>query len=95
VHVLLDNGVHDSTGGQPTASPGVNFSAVANACGYPNAHACDDLEGFGQALAAAWRGHGPHFIHMRIAPGSMENLGRPTLAPATIARRFRDFLVSA
>ncbi len=95
VHVLLDNGVHDSTGGQPTASPGVNFSAVANACGYPNAHACDDLEGFGQALAAAWRGHGPHFIHMRIAPGSMENLGRPTLAPAAIARRFRDFLVSA
>jgi phosphonopyruvate decarboxylase len=95
VHVLLDNGVHDSTGGQPTVSPGVDFSAIAIACGYPKAHRCDDLEGFGQALAGAWRGRGPHFIHMRIAPGSMAKLGRPTLAPATIARRFRDFLVSA
>jgi phosphonopyruvate decarboxylase len=95
VHVLLDNGVYDSTGGQPTVSPGVDFSAIAIACGYPKAHRCDDLEGFGQALAGAWRGRGPHFIHMRIAPGSMAKLGRPTLAPATIARRFRDFLVSA
>jgi phosphonopyruvate decarboxylase len=95
VHVLLDNGVHDSTGGQPTVSPGVDFSAVANACGYPKAHTCNDLEGFGQALAAAWRGDGPHFIHMRIVPGSMAKLGRPTLAPTTIARRFRDFLVNA
>ncbi len=94
VHVLLDNGVHDSTGGQPTVSPGVDFSAIANACGYPKAHTCDDLEGFGQSLAAAWCGDGPHFIHMHIRPGSMANLGRPTLAPPTIARRFRDFLVT-
>jgi phosphonopyruvate decarboxylase len=92
VHVLLDNGVHDSTGGQPTVSASVDFSAVAGACGYPAAHACDDLEGFGRSLAAAWRGDGPHFIHMRIAPGSMANLGRPTVAPMTIARRFREFL---
>jgi len=93
VHVLLDNGVHDSTGGQPTVSPGVDFSAVATACGYPKAHACDDLEGFRQALHSAWCGNGPHFIHMHIAPGSMAELGRPTLAPMTIARRFREFLV--
>ena len=92
VHVLLDNGVHDSTGGQPTVSPSVNFSAVASACGYPAASSCDSLEGFGQSLAAAWCGDGPHFIHMQIAPGSMANLGRPTVAPMTIARRFRDFL---
>ena len=95
VHVLLDNGVHDSTGGQPTVSPSVDFSALANACGYAEALSCDDLEGFGQALAGAWRGDGPHFIHMRIAPGSMAKLGRPTLAPMTIARRFRDFLADS
>ncbi len=92
VHVLLDNGVHDSTGGQPTVSPSIDFSAIANACGYSVIRSCDDLEGFGRALAGAWRGDGPHFIHMRIAPGSIAKLGRPTLAPMTIARRFRDFL---
>jgi phosphonopyruvate decarboxylase len=31
-------------------------------------------------------------IHLRIAPGSMEKLGRPTVKPADVARRFRDFL---
>ena len=92
VHVLLDNGVHDSTGGQPTVSPSVDFSAVANACGYAEARSCDDLEGFAEALAGAWRGRGPHFIRMHIAPGSMPKLGRPTLAPMAIARRFRDYL---
>jgi len=29
LHVLLDNGVHDSTGGQATVSPSVDFAAVA------------------------------------------------------------------
>src|SRR3546814_4314128 len=36
IHILLDNGVHDSTGGQQTASPGVDFARVALACGYRN-----------------------------------------------------------
>ena len=35
IHVVLDNGVHDSTGGQATVSPNVDFAAVAQACGYP------------------------------------------------------------
>jgi phosphonopyruvate decarboxylase len=34
VHVVLDNGVHDSTGGQASVSPNVDFAAVALACGY-------------------------------------------------------------
>ena len=33
VHVLLDNGVHDSTGGQATVSSGVDFAGVALSCG--------------------------------------------------------------
>ena len=34
VHIVLDNGVHDFTGGQGTVSPGVDFAGVAQACGY-------------------------------------------------------------
>ena len=36
-HLLLDNGVHESTGGQSTVSPAVSFAAVAKACGYRDA----------------------------------------------------------
>jgi len=93
IHVVLDNGVHDSTGGQQTVSASVDFAAVALDCGYAYAASCDDLEGFGQAWREA-SGGGPSLIHLRIAPGSMAKLGRPTVTPAEVARRFKTFLAS-
>ena len=92
IHVLLDNGVHDSTGGQGTVSPNVDFAAVALGCGYRTAIACDTVEGFRQALKTAQGGAGPTMIHARIEPGSMSPLGRPTVKPPEVARRFRSFV---
>jgi phosphonopyruvate decarboxylase len=92
IHVILDNGVHDSTGGQPTVSPGVDFAEVALACGYAFAHSCDSDEGFRAAVKAALADAGPHLIHMRIKPGSLEKLGRPTVKPSEVAARFKAFL---
>lgn len=92
IHVLLDNGVHDSTGGQATVSVNVDFAAVALACGYAAAASCDSLGGFERAYAGALKSEGPSLIHMRIRPGSMKPLGRPTVPPHEVARRFRAFL---
>ena len=92
VHVLLDNGSHDSTGGQQTVSATVDFADVALAAGYQCAFACDDLTGFEECLKAALAGPGPVMVHLRMAPGSMEKLGRPTIAPHEVARRFKKFL---
>ena len=92
VHILLDNGVHDSTGGQATVSPGVDFSAVALACGYRAAFDCDDVPGFATALHDALATDGPVLLHVRIRPGSMATLGRPTVAPHEVAARFKAFL---
>ena len=93
IHVLLDNGVHDSTGGQATVSPNVDFAAVAQACGYPRTYRSDTEIGFAQALEAAVAdGARPVLIHALIAPGSLAKLGRPTIAPHDVARRFRAFL---
>ncbi len=94
IHFILDNGTYDSTGGQPTVSNSVDFAALALACGYSCAVSCDDLDGFGEAARAALRGGGPHLIHMRIAPGSKSGLGRPTVSPRRVARRFKEFLGS-
>ena len=88
VHILLDNGVHDSTGGQATVSAGVDFAAIALACGYRAAFDCDDVAGFATAFQAALAA-GPSFVRVRIRPGSMAKLGRPTVAPHEVAQRSR------
>jgi len=92
IHMVLDNASHDSTGGQATVSPHVDFSTVAAACGYRTAWTCDNTAGMLEALAAIKGVPGPHFIRMKIATGSIENLGRPTVKPPDVARRFQAFL---
>jgi phosphonopyruvate decarboxylase len=92
IHVLLDNGVHDSTGGQATVSSSVDFAAVALACGYAYAASCVTLDGFEKTYRTAQSGEGPSLIHLKIAPGSMAALGRPTVTPAQVASRFKAFL---
>ncbi len=92
-HIVLDNAVHDSTGGQATVSASVDIAGAALACGYAGAWACDDLHGFEDALRASFAQPGPNLIHLRIARGSMDNLGRPTIGPADVAVRFKAFLV--
>ena len=93
-HIVLDNGVHDSTGGQATVSASVDIARAALACGYASAWACDDLQGFEPALRTSFAEPGPSLIHLRIAPGSIANLGRPTVSPAEVAARFKAFLTS-
>ena len=95
IHIVLDNGVHDSTGGQPTVSNTVDFAGVALACGYRHAVSCDTLDGFAAAYRSAAGGPKPALIHARIAAGSMSKLGRPTIAPDDVARRFKAFLAEA
>ena len=94
IHVVLDNGVHDSTGGQATVSPNVDFASVAQACGYSRGFRCDGEAGFARALETAFaEGPRPTLIHALIAPGSIANLGRPTIAPSEVARRFQSFIM--
>jgi len=94
VHVVLDNGVYDSTGGQATASGSVDFAAVALACGYGSGIRCDGLGGFAAAFTEAIAMPGPHLIAVHIRPGSMAGLGRPAVRPDEVARRFRGFLTT-
>jgi phosphonopyruvate decarboxylase len=86
-HLLLDNGVHDSTGGQATVSPHVSFADLAIACGYDAALETDDL-GEIDAWLAAPRRTGPHFARLLIRSGAAHDLPRPSLSPIEVKRRF-------
>ncbi|MBF6327718.1 phosphonopyruvate decarboxylase [Nocardia transvalensis] len=92
VHVLLDNRVHDSTGGQQSLAAQVDFPALASACGYARVYDCADLGDFTDALKAAQIEPGPTFVYLTIRPGSTAGLGRPTVHPSEVARRFQAFV---
>lgn len=94
IHILLDNEVHDSTGGQQTLSRTVRFSEVAVACGYQSACTINSSDDLASAIKMATAEKGPHLIHLKIKAGSPPNLGRPTLTPPEIASRFRRSVLS-
>lgn len=94
IHIILDNGVHDSTGGQATVAASIDFVRVAIACSYASGTACNNLEGLQTALTTALVTPGPHLIHLRTQPGSASNLDRPNTPFPEIARRFQAFLQS-
>lgn len=94
LHVLLDNGVHDSTGGQATASSVTDFASVGAACNYASSYRVEE-EGDLRAAAGELRASdGPALLHVRIKPGSPKDLGRPTVKPPEVKARFMEFLKS-
>ena len=91
-HVLLNNGAHESVGGQPTVADRVDFEAIARASGY-QAYAAASTEA---ELAAAWhtlaQQPGPTLLEVRISTGSRDDLGRPSSSPADNKHAFMQWL---
>jgi phosphonopyruvate decarboxylase len=88
-HLLLDNAVHESTGGQSTVSLAVSFAGVARACGYRTAEeglGADDLQRFLHS------GQGPSLLHLKIRRGVPEGLPRPDLSPRQVKQRLMRHL---
>lgn len=92
IHIILDNGVHDSTGAQSTNGNGVSYSDIAVQFGYSNAWMVNNDVDFISAVKLAQTLDGPNFIHVLIKPGSLDRLGRPTISPADISLRFRGYI---
>jgi phosphonopyruvate decarboxylase len=95
LHLLLDNGAHESTGGQLTASRHVDFLATAAACGYPRVVTASTLKDFKQAVEAWHKNPVLTFLYVRTRLGESKDLPRPDVAPAEKARRLRKLLASA
>jgi phosphonopyruvate decarboxylase len=92
VHVLLDNGVHDSTGAQATVAPAVDLAATALACGYREVARVEDGRALRQHVAGARSG--PTFLHVRTQPRENRKLPRPESTPIEIADRFANWMAS-
>lgn len=94
LHIILDNEAHDSTGGQGTASPVVDFASIGAAANYRNAVSLSQREELAAVVKDLRKKIGPSLIHVKIRQGSPKNLGRPTVKPHEVKERFMQFLAS-
>ena len=91
-HVVVNNGAHDSVGGQPTVGFDIDIRAIATACGYRWTAMADSVEATVASARELLNTQGPALLEIRVRTGARADLGRPTLAPVDTKRAFMRFL---
>ncbi|MCK9574531.1 MAG: phosphonopyruvate decarboxylase [Candidatus Pacearchaeota archaeon] len=93
LHILLDNNVHDTTGGQATLSNNVSWNKLASSMNYQNAI----VRSYGQLENALtnWKKDKERTLKLIVVPtvpGSKDPLGRPAVTPVQVKKRLMKFL---
>lgn len=92
VHVVFNNGAHDSVGGQPTVALSMDLPGVARACGYAYSFSVSDLDDLQEALKKIRGLEGPVLLEIKVRKGARKDLGRPTTTPEENKGAFMEFL---
>lgn len=90
IHIVFNNGAHDSVGGQPTVGYEIDLVGVARAVRYRNATTVTDKAGLEKALADL--DCGPALLEVRVKKGNRKDLGRPTSTPKQNKEALMAFL---
>ncbi len=81
IHIVLNNGAHDSVGGQDTAGLDIELSAIAKSSGYPYVFSCETEEAILETLIRIESLKGPIFFEIRVKKGFRSDIGRPKTTP--------------
>ena len=88
-HIVLNNGAHDSVGGQPTIARNIDLCGIARSAGYEKVFSVKTQKELHLALK---ENDGPLFIEVLIRKGNRKNLGRPETGPLENKESFMRFL---
>lgn len=80
-HILLNNGAHDSVGGQPTVGLRIDFPAIPSACGYKTTLCVATHKELDEVLAHLDTYQAPVLLEIKVRKGARKDLGRPTTTP--------------
>lgn len=92
IHVVINNGAHETVGGMPTVAANLDLVAIAKACGYPNAVSVDSFEALDAELEAAKARNALSLIEVKCSIGAREDLGRPTTTALENKQNFMAYL---
>ena len=89
IHVILDNEVYESTGGQPSISSQVELAELGRSAGYRRVVRVDDTEGLESAMLGYAGDNGPHLVVVKSGIAPIKGIGRVSHSPTEIRDRFK------
>lgn len=92
IHIIINNGAHETVGGMPTVAGKIDLTGIAKACGYPYAVHVDNYEDLDKELEAAKQRGELSLIETACAIGARGDLGRPTTSPIENKQKFMEYL---
>ena len=93
-HIIINNGAHDSVGGQPTIGFKIDLLKIADGCGYQHRNSVDSELALEQAIPKLLQAAGPAMLEIHVNKGSRKDLGRPTVTPQQNKKAFMNFVRS-
>jgi phosphonopyruvate decarboxylase len=91
-HIVINNGAHDSVGGQPTIAFSIELTKIAEACGYTMVESASEVKEIRQKLKEVMSHDGRAFLEIKVNKGARADLGRPTKSPKENKAAFQKFL---
>lgn len=92
VHLVINNGAHETVGGMPTVAATADLVAIARACGYPYAASVSTFDSLDAELHLARQRTALTFLEIKCAIGAREDLGRPTTTAKENKENFMEGL---
>jgi len=92
IHVVINNGAHETVGGMPTVAASADLVAIAKGCGYPNAVCVDSFDALDRELEAAKARDELSLIEVKCSIGARDDLGRPTTTALENKQNFMEYL---
>lgn len=97
VHFVMNNGAHDSVGGQPTVGLQINLPEIAKACGYKNVYSVKSAAELDEVLSKITKSFSDKtneltFVEVKVLKGARKDLGRPKSTPQENKQHFMEFL---
>ena len=92
IHIVINNGAHETVGGMPTVAGKIDLVAIAKACGYPYAVSVADFNELNFEMDQAKKRNELSLIEVKCSIGARDNLGRPTTTAIENKRNFMGYL---
>lgn len=94
VHIIINNGAHETVGGMPTVAGELDFVGIAKACGYPYAVTVDNFFDLDRELMSAKERECLSVIEVKCSLGARADLGRPTTTALENKENFMEYILS-